>query len=478
MSSLRERMMRLRGASSQNEQPDAKQPASGGDSQTLVRSETDEHHQDGRTDHSEFHAEKHPEVAHVPGPDEEKLSPEWADMRVRLAKTEEGEFLLRETRYPMTYLHGVHRLDELYESVMGLASFELWSEAKSAGARRVTPGTPISPVHPERMLFFDLETTGLGVGAGNVPFMVGLGFVQGDQFVVEQMLIRHPAEERAMLCYLTNKLHAYTHLVTYNGRTFDWPVLSNRLILNGFRTFRWEPIHIDLLHPSRSVWRNTLASCKLSHIEEERLGITRVDDVPGSMAPGIYFQYLAEQDPKPLLGVFTHNEIDMVSLAVLAIRFGHLLGGELGRRVPYPEGAEETLRTGLWLERMGMTDAAEALYARLEHHPAAASQILCSLAERDKKCGNWPRAVLLWQKVVLEEEGALHPNWDAHIELAMYHEHKTKQIRFALSYAETALTLAHTRWAGLRLDAKKRAELDAIRKRIDRLRARLERLHG
>ncbi len=187
--------------------------------------------------------------------------------------------------------------------------------------------TLLPAIEPDKVLFLDLETTGLGVGTGNVPFMVGLAYSKDGTFYVEQMLIRHPAEERAMIAYLTEKLPSYTHLVTYNGRTFDWPVLHNRFILNGFRHFTWEPIHIDLLHPSRSVWRNTLTSCKLSHVEEERLGITRTDDVPGSLAPAIYFQYLADGHPEPLLGVFQHNETDMLSLACLAIRFGHLLNG-------------------------------------------------------------------------------------------------------------------------------------------------------
>ncbi|SFI32324.1 hypothetical protein SAMN02799624_00349 [Paenibacillus sp. UNC496MF] len=384
---------------------------------------------------------------------QEELHPAWSGMGVRLVSSTEGEFLVRETRYPLSHRHGAHRLDEWHGVQEAMSAF---GAGDDSGYRNA--------------LFLDLETTGLGVGAGNVPFMVGLAYVQDDRFVVEQMLIRHPAEERAMIGYLSAMLPTFTHLVTYNGRTFDWPVLHNRFILHGHRAFKWEPVHIDLLHPSRSVWRNTLASCKLSRVEEDRLGISREDDVPGSLAPAIYFQYLADGDPEPLRGVFAHNETDMLSLAALAIRFGHFLAGGVGTRVAMPEEAEELLRTGLWLERMGKTELAEPLYVRFAEHPRPSYRGLCLLAERDKKCGNWSRAVLLWQKAVRTSGDAVLPDYEAHIELAMYYEHKTKELERALQLAEQAFELAAGRRAGLRARGKRPGELDLIRKRIDRLR--------
>lgn len=464
MSSLREKMMRLRGASST-----AAETSGQSDSPAA-------HAEEALTTQQSVHATPAPERENET--DEERLSSAWDGLNVRIHRTAQGGFLLRETRYPLDYRHGEHWLSEIADVLQGLAQFELYSEAKSTGAKKVDPNLMPMAVEPERMLFLDLETTGLGVGTGNVPFMVGLGFIEGSDYVVQQMLIRHPAEERAMLRYLSDRLPAYSHLVTYNGQTFDWPVLAGRFVLNGFRDFRWEPNHIDLLHPSRSIWRNTLVSCKLSHVEEERLGIEREDDVPGSLAPAIYFQFLADGNPVPLLGVFRHNEIDMVSLAALVIRFGHLLSGAMGDRLAYPEGAEEQLRTGLWLERMGQSKEAAALYAKFEASGKAEPRLMLSLAERDKKYGNWGRAVLLWQQVAAAMAEHTYPSWEAHIELAMYHEHRTKQPQLALQYTEAALELAHARYEGSRLDAKSRAELDAIRKRMDRLRAKLAKLPG
>lgn len=110
------------------------------------------------------------------------------------------------------------------------------------------PGTgsaETSGMPHERLLFMDTETTGLGHGAGNVPFMIGIGFYEGDRFTVEQMLIRHPGEEAAMLGYLQNKLKSRPVLISYNGKSFDWPIVKNRYIMNRM-PLQAEPAgHID-----------------------------------------------------------------------------------------------------------------------------------------------------------------------------------------------------------------------------------------
>ena len=118
--------------------------------------------------------------------------------------------------------------------------------------------------------------------------------------MLRQFLIRHPAEERAMLSELQSLLPRFRWLATYNGKSFDWPLVQSRMIMNGLGREMDEPLHLDFLHPSRSIWRNTLASCKLSHVEEERLGIFRHEDVPGSMAPTLYFQFWRRVVPKCL----------------------------------------------------------------------------------------------------------------------------------------------------------------------------------
>ncbi|MDQ0058027.1 ribonuclease H-like domain-containing protein [Paenibacillus harenae] len=394
--------------------------------------------------------------------DIEQLSPKWKELGVGLQTNETGQFLLRKIVYPLHHRHGTHTLAEL----------ELVADKLGAFHPGQTQGAMAN-----RIMFLDLETTGLGVGAGNVPFMVGLAYQTDEGIIVEQAVIRHPAEERAMIAYLSEKLSDYAYLATYNGKTFDWPVMQNRFILNGFNRKMWQPLHLDFLHPARSIWRNTLISCKLSHVEEERLGITRHDDVPGSLAPQLYFEFLATGEPMTLEGVFRHNETDMLSLVSLAIRFGHLLGDMEGATFESPDLPEEMVRTGLWLEKMGNYKLPDVLFEGALRSESPAPAALLMLAARDKKAGNWGRAVVLWQKVIIHSSQAYGSfAIEACTELAMYYEHKLKDFKTALQYAREALE--HMRSHPLqRRDAKKSAELEALRKRIARLTGKAER-HG
>ncbi|MFF2887453.1 ribonuclease H-like domain-containing protein [Paenibacillus sp. NPDC057967] len=387
--------------------------------------------------------------------DGEQLHPGWSAFGVVLRHNEAGSYLIRRTVYPLDHRHGTHVVGELREAASGLSSFH------------PNAGEPA----PDSILYLDLETTGLGVGTGNVPFMVGIGYMSGDSFIIEQTLIRHPAEEFAMLSDLQKKLRNYTYLATYNGKTFDWPLVQNRMIMNAIRFADYAPLHLDFLHPSRSIWRNTLASCKLSHIEEERLGITRTDDVPGSLAPQLYFQYLADGDPAPLEGVFRHNESDLLSLACLSIRFGWLLQEQIFRRIPYPTEAEELVRTGLWLNRMGLGGLPEILFERAMQHEGAAPSSLLMLAASDKKAGNWGRAVLLWQKAIVQAGAQSHEDViDACIELAMYYEHRTKDLESALAFALRALERHERLTLFGQRNRKHQSEQDSLRNRAARLR--------
>ena len=388
----------------------------------------------------------------------EQLDPRWQSMNVQLHHHEHGSFLLRRIRYPLSTQHGYYALEQLQAAVNHLIPFH-----------------PTDQFNSTELLFLDLETTGLGSGAGNIPFMTAIGYMEQDCYILEQAFIRHPAEEFAMLAYLLDKVRHFKVLVTYNGKTFDWPLIENRIIMNGLsKKHSWKPLHIDLLHPSRSVWRNTLASCKLSHVEEERLGIDRVDDVPGTLAPQLYFQYLSEENPLILKGVFQHNELDILSLTALTIRFGELLGGQLVETLAPSLDIEELVRTGLWLEKMNASLLAEQYYKLAVNHKGNNIAALNMLAARDKKAGNWDRAVLLWQKVALQQQDKGDSRLDACIELAKYFEHKKKDYMLALDLATQALDqLVSDPYAALNR-SKHRLELDKHRQRIARLQRKLQ----
>jgi len=430
--------------------------------------------------------------------DQPALSPppeggEWARIGAELHTSPWGSFVRRRRAYGPDSRHGRHRLRELADVAAELSAF----------------GSDGAAVRAESLLFFDTETTGLGVGAGNVPFMLGVGYVLRETFVVEQLLMRNPAEEVAMLRYLQELLGRFTHVVSYNGRTFDWPIVQSRFVLNRLELDDSELVQLDFLYPSRSLWRYVLPSCRLSSVEEERLGFERLDDVPGSMAPARYFQYLADKDPAVLEGVFVHNEHDVVTMAALAIHLGKWLAGHFtgdgGLGGPEDElermGVDELYRTGVWLDKMQRPELArqvlDHLYGRLcggagstrsvagvqgvgagvGEEMAAHARTLLLLAGFYKKQGHYERAAVLWLRHVEHDGGGWGLVLEPYIELSMHYEHREKNIREALHYAEAAWQRLQRRRTLQRAERTKTAEEEAaLGKRLQRLKAKLDKL--
>lgn len=368
------------------------------------------------------------------------VTDEWGVVDAVTERSEWGDFILRRRTYEADYRHGGSRLGDLID-----CADELWrllACEESGIALTEGKGSP-----HERLLFMDTETTGLGHGAGNVAFMIGIGFYEGKRYTVEQMLIRHPGEEAAMLGYLQDKLKNRPVLISYNGKSFDWPIVKNRYIMNRM-PLQAEPAgHIDFLYPSRNLWKHTLPSCRLSQVEEERLGVSRENDVPGSLAPALYFQYLAEKDPKVLRGVFIHNELDVLSLAGLAVHFAGLLGGKIDWMQARAFGREEWFRLGLWLEKIGMQDkAGEALGALADElladeRKGEIDSCLLPLAQFFKRRRMLDEACLLWKHYIACKDGSRTASLEPYIELSMYYEHTAKEWKQALDYAEMALDL-------------------------------------
>ncbi|MEX2461355.1 MAG: ribonuclease H-like domain-containing protein [Paenibacillaceae bacterium] len=409
-------------------------------------------------------SEQQDELEHA-SQEETKVPQDWDDIDVTLMSNEAGSFLMRKRNFPLQHRHGQYELGELLEFAEELRVFH-----------------PDVEVSWEQLLFFDTETTGLGVGAGNVPFMIGMGYYEQNQFVTEQFFIRNPAEELAMLRYFNSCLERFTHIVSYNGRTFDWPIVQNRYVLNRMKLSNPDLLQLDFLYASRSFWRNTLPSCRLSKVEEERLGFSRLDDVPGSLAPTLYFQYLAEKRPSIVFGVFVHNEHDILSLAGLAIHFCLALLGKLDY---VAMEAEELFRIGLWLDKMGKVELAEGAFAVLMERPAELSSThWLLLAAYYKKKGQEQQAVKLWSDyIALERNELAFASVDPYIELAMYYEHRVRDYRTAFTLTEKAFQFTWKQAAFLRMSgqrtlskqaqSKQQLLCEQLQKRLDRLRKKL-----
>lgn len=173
----------------------------------------------------------------------------------------------------------------------------------------------------ERALFLDTETTGLG-GTGALAFLVGLAWFNGSgQLVLEQLLLRQPADEAALLHHLTHRFAAASMLVTYNGKTFDMPLLSTRFVMNRLPAPRTLP-HLDLLHVARRLHKGRLGQCRLVSLESGVLGFERGPDVPGEEIPPLYTHYLRTGQASVLWPVVEHNAWDVMSMAALTGLYG------------------------------------------------------------------------------------------------------------------------------------------------------------
>ncbi len=177
----------------------------------------------------------------------------------------------------------------------------------------------------EKWLFLDTEATGFVGGAGTIAFLVGLAWWDSGGIQIEQLFMRDPSEEYAVLYEVAKRIRTRPVLVTFNGKSFDWPLLVNR-----FQTSRrLNPpeldAHLDFLHPAREIWKLQIGRVKLGDLEErvlgsESLGWSRREDVDSGLIPGIYFDFLHGGVTNALESVFRHNRMDLRGLAALANR--------------------------------------------------------------------------------------------------------------------------------------------------------------
>jgi uncharacterized protein YprB with RNaseH-like and TPR domain len=173
-----------------------------------------------------------------------------------------------------------------------------------------------------QVLFLDTETTGLGTGGGIWAFLVGMaGFDAEGRLEVEQLLLRSPADEPALVARVAERIAASDFLVTYNGKTFDLPLLSSRAVMCRQPALAERP-HLDLLHVARRLHRERLGVCRLVTLESEVLGFVRGPDIEGGEIPARYAHFLRTGDEEALAGVVEHNAWDVASMAALVGLYG------------------------------------------------------------------------------------------------------------------------------------------------------------
>ncbi|MBK9051591.1 MAG: ribonuclease H-like domain-containing protein [Chloroflexi bacterium] len=340
----------------------------------------------------------------------------------KVVTTEVGGCFVLDHVYPLTHWHGNERLGDLLE-------------VDAAAAASFTTDPRFQSIQFQDILFLDTETTGLW-GSGTLAFMVGAAFFEGQAFVVRQYFLRDHGDETAMLLLLNELVASKAALVTFNGRSFDVPLLDGRYLMNRLETELLVKPHLDLLPPTRRLWRNRIGSCALGAVEKNVLGVRRSeDDVPGYLIPGLYLDYLRHGDARELLRVFYHNRLDMLSMVTLLYRVVR----QWSRPQP-TDNPHDLFSLGAWQAHLSLIHEAETtlrLAASLEASLELYHQILHQLAVILKQQERRDEAANIWMQIAATS----FEDISAHIELAKHFEWREQDLAPAIQWTQQALTL-------------------------------------
>jgi uncharacterized protein YprB with RNaseH-like and TPR domain len=362
----------------------------------------------------------------------------------RLLSNEFGPCIVIDRRYESDRWHG--------DVQIGSCGLDDMDSLRLLDPGLTLAGQDAGPGSKSRTVFIDLETTGLSGGAGTVAFLVGCGYFDLGAFHVRQFLLTGFSAERALLAAAAELFDEANLIVTYNGKTFDVPVMETRWAFHRLRAPLDDVPHFDMLHPARRLWRTRSVDeggCRLATLERVLLNLRRVGDVDGFEIPGRFFQFLRTADPRPLEPVLEHNRLDLVSLAAVTSRALQLTaGGEDACR-----DGREALAVGRVLERASVHDRAEACYRRAVESSCreTQSEALYRLGLRYRRDRRFEEAAVCWRELIALTDGGrardsvLGPLREFAIEaLAIHHEHRVRDLGVARELALFALDGAHS----------------------------------
>jgi uncharacterized protein YprB with RNaseH-like and TPR domain len=370
-----------------------------------------------------------------------------------VVETAHGSFFLYRDRQPLDYRHGHHALAELL-------SHPPQSPALLARDER------LAGVDLKHVAFVDTETTGLAGGTGTYAFLVGVGVFEQESFVVHQFFMRDFDEELALLHALGELLDGLEAVVSFNGKSFDLPLLETRFIMSRQPPRLVDAPHLDLLPVARRFWKYRLDSCALSSLETAVLGVQRTEaDVPGWLIPSLYTDYARTGDAREMPRILYHNAQDILSLVTLTARMCDLLAAPLPLDGDVP--GEDLYGLGRLLHDLGQLDRAEVAYAQAAQTcrvPAVREGAMRDLAYSLKRQERREEALVWWQRLV-ETAGAAY----ACEELAKHYEWHDEDLDQAIAWTERGLALVKDWPPG----PGRREMVESLEHRLDRLHRKL-----
>lgn len=371
---------------------------------------------------------------------------QWEQEGLTLVENDFGVVFKRQVTYPNDYIHGLYPLNVLYR-ILGM-----WERANI--------DHPYAIHTNEQIVFFDTETTGLK-GVGTHIFLCGFLEMDEEEFVLTQYVLADPSNEAAFL-FESKLWQPNKTIVTYNGKSFDWPQLETRWTLNRHVIPKLQRHRqVDLLHSSKRMWKNNMEKMKLTSVEEEKLGFKRKNDIPGFLAPIIYADAIKSGEAKSLMKVLHHNEMDLLSLITLYIHSTKLL---LERDVN--ECATTYTNIGKWYGDLKQNELSKNVLTNItETFHSNTERAYYYLAFQQKRNGQYMEAVESFQKAIRFIE--LPDRLKALEQLSMIHEHQLKNIEIAYEYANEGIQLINK--SKTLSEEKKQKQLEKWIKRVNRL---------
>lgn len=273
-------------------------------------------------------------------------------------------------------------------------------------------------------VFLDCETTGLSGGSGTLAFLLGLVQVAPQGLWVRQWLLTRFQAEAALLAEASRALAGAKTVVTYNGKTFDGPLLASRYRLARLADPLSTLAHVDLLHPTRRAFSNRWPDCRLQTVETKLLGFFRSDDLPSAWVPQVWFDWMRRGASEQLPRVLQHNRWDLLSLVALA--------SALRRCYEDPLANGASILATLHQRRDHHRAYRYLLANRAQLDPDA----LLELARLARRQDHWLLAVSIWQQLAAEH----FPEAIEH--LAKYYEHREPNLPLALRFTRALAAIA------------------------------------